>query len=257
MKVVITPTVTFNTTAATLDLSAYSGFDIHRLFAVIDLTTKQIIYAVGTTGLGYSSISGSVLTLQSSMSGLASTDVLQIIYDDPNAGSATSALQTTGNGTLVSILAACQAPTPAGSAVIGAVTQSGNWIQRLSDGIGNLISSVTQGSRISLSVQNVGRTIVSGSPIRNDYTVTSVTTTAYVQLIASTSAVVNRISIFDSSGQTLALATGAAGSEIIQLYIFPGGNGQEELYIPGGTRVAIKAVSGTASVGELDINFYQ
>lgn len=91
--------------------------------------------------------------------------------------------------------------------------------------------------------------------VRNVYSSTNVTTGAYVQLIASTAAVINKIQIFDSSGQTLALAFGAAASEVNKIYIFPGGNGDVDMAIPAGTRVSVIAISATASVGELDINF--
>ena len=94
------------------------------------------------------------------------------------------------------------------------------------------------------------------APVRNDYTATSVTTAAYVQLVASTTSACTEIEIFDSSGQTLVLAIGAAASEVNQINIFPGGNGRVPLIIAAGTRVSIKAVSATASVGEININFY-
>lgn len=99
-----------------------------------------------------------------------------------------------------------------------------------------------------------GRTVVNRA--RLDYSSTSVTTSAYVQLLASTSGAITMIEIFDSSGQTLLLATGGAGSEVDQIYILPGGNGQVPLAIAGSTRISIKAVSGTANAGEIDINFY-
>jgi len=92
--------------------------------------------------------------------------------------------------------------------------------------------------------------------VRNDYTSTPVTTSAYVQLLASTSAAVKQLFIFDSSGQTLVLATGGSGSEVDQMYIVPGGNGIVPLAIASSTRVAIKAVSANATLGEIDINFY-
>jgi hypothetical protein len=88
------------------------------------------------------------------------------------------------------------------------------------------------------------------------YTSTTVTTSAYTQILASTSGAVTLVEIFDSSGQTMLLATGAAGSEVDQIYIFPGGNGQVPLSIGSGVRVSIKAVSASASVGEIDVNFY-
>lgn len=94
------------------------------------------------------------------------------------------------------------------------------------------------------------------APARNVYSSVNVTTGAYVQLVASLASTANLVEIFDSSGQTMALAVGAAASEVQQFYIFPGGNGQVSLNIPSGSRVSIIAISGTAAVGEIDVNFY-
>lgn len=91
---------------------------------------------------------------------------------------------------------------------------------------------------------------------RNDYTITPVTTGAYVQLIASMPAAVKEVEIFDSSGETLVLAIGGAGSEVNKVYIFPGGNGRIPLQIAATTRLSVKAVSNNATSGELTINFY-
>lgn len=94
------------------------------------------------------------------------------------------------------------------------------------------------------------------TPVRNDYSSVNVTTSAYVQLVASLTTTTTEIEIFDSSGQDLVLATGGAGSEVDQVSIFPGGNGRIPLAITSGTRISIKAVSGTASTGIILINFY-
>jgi len=90
---------------------------------------------------------------------------------------------------------------------------------------------------------------------RNDYTSTSVGTGAYVELVSSTSAEIKKIQIFDSSGQTLVIATGASSSEVDKLYVFPGGNGDIDVSIPASTRISIKAISDTANAGEISINF--
>lgn len=92
--------------------------------------------------------------------------------------------------------------------------------------------------------------------IRNDYTGTPVTTGAYVQLVAATAAAINCLDVFDSSGQSLVFAVGAAAAEVDQFYISPGGNGRIELAIPAGSRVSVKAVSANATVGELLINSF-
>lgn len=91
---------------------------------------------------------------------------------------------------------------------------------------------------------------------RNDYSGTSVTTAAYVQLIASTASAASLVELFDSSGQTLVLAVGAAASEVDQFYINPGGNGQVPLSIPAGSRVSIKAVTATAAAGYINLTLY-
>lgn len=92
--------------------------------------------------------------------------------------------------------------------------------------------------------------------VRNVYSTTSVTTAAYVQLVASLASAVTEIEIFDSSGETLILAVGAAAAEVDQVYIIPGGNGRIPLAIASGARVSIKAASANATVGEVIINFY-
>jgi hypothetical protein len=98
-----------------------------------------------------------------------------------------------------------------------------------------------------------GRTSV--TLVRNDYSSVNVTTAAYTQLVASTADTVNELFIFDSSGQTLFLAVGGAGSEVNKAYIVPGGNGILDLNIPSGSRVSVKAVSANATAGELSITF--
>ena len=92
--------------------------------------------------------------------------------------------------------------------------------------------------------------------VRNVYSVTPVTTAAYVQLFASTSGAVALMEIFDSSGQTLKIAFGAAASEVDQFLVIPGGNGPISIAIPALTRVSIRAVSASATAGEIDINLY-
>jgi hypothetical protein len=94
------------------------------------------------------------------------------------------------------------------------------------------------------------------APTINDYASTPVTSSAYVQLIASTTSTANMIEIFDSSGVALYLAVGAAASEVDQFIITPGGNGQVPLAIPSGSRVSVKAASTSATVGFIAVNLY-
>lgn len=87
-----------------------------------------------------------------------------------------------------------------------------------------------------------------------DYTGGSVTTSAYTQVIASTTNEINRLHVFDSSGSAIIIATGANAAEVDRLYIPPGGSGAPyEVNIPASTRVSIKALDATASTGRLII----
>jgi len=91
--------------------------------------------------------------------------------------------------------------------------------------------------------------------VRQVYSSSPVTTGSYVELIASLASNCKELQIFDSSGQTLELAVGGSGSESRIIYIFPGGNGNTRVGIASGSRISIKAVSATANLGELLINF--
>lgn len=164
-------------------------------------------------------------------------------------GAATSALQTTGNTSLGSIdtktpslgQAAMASSVPvtiaSNQGAIGSVTQTG--IDYNTGLAGATTQRVTEAGRAKAWLA------------RNDYTSTNVTTGAYVQLVASTGAATTRLRIFDSSGSAMILATGAALSEVDQLYIPPGGfDSPVELNIAAGVRVSLKALDTAASVGQ-------
>lgn len=91
----------------------------------------------------------------------------------------------------------------------------------------------------------------------NDNSSTNITTGAYVEMIASTSASITALEIQDTGGRWLYLATGAAASEVDILLIPPGGNGGPiPVTIAAGTRLSVKAIDGTANAGYLGINCY-
>jgi hypothetical protein len=86
---------------------------------------------------------------------------------------------------------------------------------------------------------------------RNHETAGDITTGAYTTILAASSDKIRQLHIFDSSGQGLILATGAAASETDVLYIPPGGfNGPINLYIASGTRLSLKALTATVDVGD-------
>lgn len=97
-----------------------------------------------------------------------------------------------------------------------------------------------------------GRTSV--ALIEYDCQSTPVTDSAYAEILASSTDIINKLDVFNSTGATLYLAVGGSGSEVNKIFIYPSGN-DEDLKIPAGSRLSIKAVSGTsASVGVIRIN---
>ena len=125
-------------------------------------------------------------------------------------------------------------------AALGQTTMSGSMPVAIASDQSTLLTN-----QVGLSKAN--------APVYNDYTSVSVTTAAYIQLIASTTSATKKLKIFDSSGQAMIIATGAAAAEVDQIYVPPGG-ADFELAIAAGTRVSIKALTGTASSGYLLIN---
>lgn len=125
----------------------------------------------------------------------------------------------------------------------------------------NNIGDVDIASALPAGTNTIGKVDVNTlSPVdfaRLDYTAVpgGVLTSAYTQLKASLAAAVKEVEIFDSSGQTLFFAVGAAASEVDKFYIIPGGNGRFPITIAAASRVAIKAVSATANTGEISVNF--
>lgn len=190
---------------------------------------------------------------------------------DSGSGAQTAATQRV-------ILASDQTPIPA--------TQSGTWniatVTTVStitnpvsiaanssvnvNQIAGTATSVNNGNadtgtqRVTIAANSTGAIKQGGKSAINkallDYTSTPVTSGAWVQLLASTTSAVSEIEIFDSSGVILELGTGAAASEVSQIYIVPGGNGRVPLTIATSTRVAVRAFSTTASVGNIVVNFY-
>lgn len=184
--------------------------------------TQPISGTVAATQSGtwnITNISGTVsLPTGAATSANQATEITSLATIATNTtGSSTAALQTTGNTSLASIL-----------------------------------SNQTNGTQ---KFAQVG-TVISNTPIQNVYSSTNITTTAYVQLVASTSNVINTLHIFDSSGQAMILGIGASGSEVTTLYVPPGGD-TYTLTIPAGSRLAYKALTATANAGYLLMSFLE
>lgn len=247
--------------------------------------------ALGTAGTP----STDVLTVQGAASmtalkvdGSATTQPISAASLPLPTGAATSALQTTGNTSLASIdgkTPALGQAAAAGSVPVVISTRQESVATPLAVQLSNGTSAIDYNSgpagtttpRVVLANRHesaatpvsvrisdgsafntpMGKGRTYADSVRYDYTGVNVGTVSWVQLVASTAANINAITIFDSSGKTLELGTGGAGSETRVMLIPPGGvDGPVQLYIPAGTRVAVRAVSATATAGELDITGY-
>lgn len=81
MKSLIRYSPLFNPATRTLDFNTMGGFNINKLYGVINLTRNSILYAPGATGYGVSSVNRSVITLEVNTTAHASTDVLNVYYE--------------------------------------------------------------------------------------------------------------------------------------------------------------------------------
>lgn len=131
-----------------------------------------------------------------------------------------------------------------------AAVQSGAW--NVADITGTVSLPTGAATAAGVAALRDGRTYVTSA--RHAYSGANVTTGAWTELVAATGDTINELHIFDSSGQTLELGVGAAASEARRFLIPPGGFGAPiSLQIASGSRIAVRAVSGNATSGELTI----
>lgn len=102
MKRAVEYSYTFTPSNNLLDLSDIPNFSIKRLFAILDIDARSVIYAVGQEGYGFTSLADGVLTLQASMSGATPQDRLFIVYDDGDQPGAAEFIQLVQNSEAVS-----------------------------------------------------------------------------------------------------------------------------------------------------------
>lgn len=235
------------TSAATgVFLADVSGFSSFRISANAAVTGTAVVSLRATTTSGLTAIDTPLP---------AGTNVLGALV----ANQSVNVAQIAGTNTVTAGVSGLQAV--GGNAASGAA-DAGNPVK-----VGGLFTTtpptLTTGQRGNFLVDVNGRQIISNATgrtvvttVRNAYATTSVTTGAWVQLVASTSAAIHELEIFDSSGQTLEIGTGAAAAEARLIIVYPGGNGRVPVLVASGTRLSIRAISATASAGELNINAY-
>lgn len=79
---------------------------------------------------------------------------------------------------------------------------------------------------------------------------------AYLELDSSLNQDIKAFQVFDTGGNVMALATGAAASEVDKAYIGPGSNEMTYLTVASGARLSVRRVDDTAAgtVGFLVLN---
>lgn len=97
----------------------------------------------------------------------------------------------------------------------------------------------------------------SSTGVRTVYSSTNVGTTNWVVLVPALENTTTSFWVFDSSGQTLeigACASGATANSEVRQFLIPPGGASVKVQIANGQRISIRAVSGSASAGENDLN---
>lgn len=93
-----------------------------------------------------------------------------------------------------------------------------------------------------------------------DYSVTTLSTSAWTELIAALGQPGTLIEIFNGSGSSIKLSTGTAGledSHIIPYTIIPGGSSvQLSMEFANAARISAKAVDTVPSLGSMILNFF-
>ena len=94
------------------------------------------------------------------------------------------------------------------------------------------------------------------APVANDCSGTTITSAAYVTMVAVLAAPASAMEVINTSAKAIKIAFGAAGSEVDQYAIAPGAFGQ---IIPveakKGIRVSAEAYGANATTGFLIINW--
>ncbi len=122
-----------------------------------------------------------------------------------------------------------------------------------SDGKPYLVQIDEATGQLPVSTSGVSTITIKETKYHN-YAVQGATTLAWLQMIASTSAIVTDWDVTDTSGQVLELGVGAAGAEVRFAFLPAGGGSPFQHRLAAGSRVSVRAVDGDASTGKLVIN---
>lgn len=234
--------------------------------AAIAISVNNIDTLLGTTNTSLGNIEADIDLIQTNVDNLEGIAQLNHFLHDANFNPATNLLSLVG---LVRQDTLSVDTSTDGDISIFKGSNKGELYVKDADLTAKLPASLGQTTMVgSLSVviasnqsaipvvptESEGRDVIHTH--RRDYGSLNVTTGAWAQLIAAAGSDINKIEVFDSSGQTLELGLGGVGLESRLILIFPGGNGPIDVKIPVGSRISLRAVSANATEGEIDINFY-
>lgn len=233
------------TGAWTVDLDASASVDVENLPTTVDTNFgspgASTVRVAAELGVGGAAVANGNPVPVSDAGGTLSVDATDL--DIRDLTDASDAVQIGDGVDQVDVTAAGELEVSLTTAVPAGTNNIGDV---------DIASAIPAGTNNIGSVETAGKSSV--ELIRHDHSSTAVTTSAYTQLVASTSGTINRLHIFDSSGEALILATGAAASENDIAYIPPGGlDAPLDINIASGTRLSVKALTGNTSAGDLII----
>jgi hypothetical protein len=96
-----------------------------------------------------------------------------------------------------------------------------------------------------------------GAPVVLDTSATNVTNAAYVQILAATTIAASGVQLHNSGSVPIAIAMGAAGSEVNQVVLPIGVSILIPFEIPKGKRLSVISLGGTQSSGIISASFFQ
>lgn len=76
----------FDPVNKTLDFSQWPDFQVHKLYAVVNVTRNTPIYVPGTTRFGISSVIDKIITLEFDTTTYETSDKLSVYYDTDSYG---------------------------------------------------------------------------------------------------------------------------------------------------------------------------
>lgn len=131
MKKFIIPAYTFTPGASgvgSVDLTGISSFEPKYLISIINQDAGVIIYSTASATKGYTSIVGTLVTLQFDTTSMSGGDVLQVIYEDNTQEDAIGAINvklTTGTQVTASSLAVAIASDQVAIPVVSGANTNG------------------------------------------------------------------------------------------------------------------------------------